>query len=195
MDVGQGDAQEFLHLFLAHQLEIQSQPRQHAEFGECAGVAQPAVELRRGLVGQPCQQTGEPDQPRVQGGENFSLWVGGAVGQPRLPVLDHRVQAVGGQGHGRQLGGPQRDSPAQPQLTGDGGVEVVEQVRHPRRGDAGRQSTVGHHTADLLAAFEDADALALAREGGCSGQAIVAGADDDGVKGLDLLLLRYRLRF
>ena len=38
-----------------------------------SGVAQPAVELRRGLVGQPCQQTGEPDQPRVQGREDLGL--------------------------------------------------------------------------------------------------------------------------
>ena len=123
-----------------------------------------------------------------QGGEDLGLWVGRAVGQPRLAVLDHRVQAVGGQGHGRQLGSPQRDAPAQPQLTGDGGVEVVEQVRHPRRVDAGRQSTVGHHTADLLAAFEDADTLALSRQGGCSRQAIVAGANDDGVKRFNRLL-------
>ena len=133
VDIGQGDTQEFLHLFLAHQLEVQPQPRQHAEFGECSGVAQPALKLRRGLVGQPRQQPGEPDQPRVQGGEDLGLWVGRAVGQPRLAVLDHRVQAVGGQGHGRQLGSPQRDAPAHPQLTGYGGIEVVEQVRHPGR--------------------------------------------------------------
>ena len=50
--------------------------------------------------------------------------------------------------------------------------------RHP---DARERLFDGAGAADALACFEDEDALAGAREIGGAGEAVVAGADDDGV--------------
>ena len=78
-------------------------------------------------------------------------------------------------------GGPLVAAAREFQLFDDERVEEAGEVGAGRHADAGKRLFDGAGAANAGAAFDDQNTLAGAREVGCAGQSVVAGADHDRV--------------
>ena len=177
--VAQQQAQELAQLRLAHQAQAQGEATQC----RCLPPAAFGQARRRGEQ-HGRQHAGEAGEAVAQGGVGGGIGVRPAVGEAGLAAGRDRVAAIGRERGGGQVGGGELEAVGRKvQLLHDRGAEIVQQVRQLRRAQAGGDVDGARGTAHGLGLLDHQDLAAGLGQGGGGDQAVVAGADDDGVEG------------